>query len=279
VSIVSTGVGEAIDAAPAASRAMRDYEAAVARRRWMVLAGQVAFGIGFLLFWEWSSGRLIDVFFVSSPSRVGARLWQWTVSGQLWHHLSITLWATALGFVIGVGAGFVLGLLFGRYRFVADVFDPYITAIYSLPKIALAPLYIMWFGIGLASKIAVSATIVFFVVFLNTFSGVREVNPLYINSTQIMGASQWQVMRTVIIPSAAAWVIAGLKVSVPYALVGTVIGEFMSANRGIGFVIAQASGLFDTTSVFTGLIVLAVVGAVINSALKQIEGWVLRWRP
>lgn len=279
MSIVSTGVGEAIDAAPAASRAVRDYEAAVARRRWMVLAGQVAFGIGFLLFWEWSSGRLIDVFFVSSPSRVGARLWQWTVNGQLWHHLSITLYATALGFVIGVGAGFVLGLLFGRYRFVADVFDPYITAIYSLPKIALAPLYIMWFGIGLASKVAVSATIVFFVVFLNTFSGVREVNPLYIHSTQIMGASQWQVMRTVIIPSAAAWVIAGLKVSVPYALVGTVIGEFMSANRGIGFVIAQASGLFDTTSVFTGLIVLAVVGAVINSALKLIEGWVLRWRP
>lgn len=270
---------EAIDAAPAPSKAVRDYEASIARRRWLVLAGQIAFGIGFLLFWEWSSGRLIDVFFVSSPSRVGARLWQWTANGQLWHHLSITLYATAVGFVIGVGVGFVLGLLFGRYRFVADVFDPYITAIYSLPKIALAPLYIMWFGIGLASKIAVSATIVFFVVFLNTFSGVREVNPLYINSTQIMGASQWQVMRTVIIPSAAAWVIAGLKVSVPYALVGTVIGEFMSANRGIGFVIAQASGLFDTTSVFTGLIVLAVVGALINSALKLVEGWVLRWRP
>jgi NitT/TauT family transport system permease protein len=107
---------------------------------------------------------------------------------------------------------------------------------------------------------------------------VREVNPIYIHATQIMGASPWGVMRSVIIPSAASWVITGLKVSVPYALVGTVIGEFMSANRGIGFIIAQASALFDTTLVFAGLIVLAVVGALINSGLKAFEGWVLRWR-
>jgi NitT/TauT family transport system permease protein len=120
--------------------------------------------------------------------------------------------------------------------------------------------------------------VVFFVVFLNTFSGVREVNPIYINSTQIMGASQWAVMRSVIIPSAASWVITGLKVSIPYALVGTVIGEFMSANRGIGFVIAQATGMFDTASVFAGLIVLAIVGALINSALKHAERSILRWR-
>lgn len=261
------------------SAAVKDYEAGLVRRRRAVIACQIVFGVAFLLFWEAASGRLIEEFFVSSPSRVFARLWGWTVTGQLWLHLSVTLYATAVGFVIGSCVGFVMGVLFGRFRFAADVFDPYVTAVYSLPKIALAPLYIMWFGIGLASKIAVSATIVFFVVFLNTFSGVREVNPLYIHSTQIMGASQWAVMRTVIIPSAAAWVIAGLKVSVPYALVGTVIGEFMSANRGIGFVIAQASGLFDTTSVFAGLIVLAVVGALINSCLKYVEAWVLRWRP
>jgi NitT/TauT family transport system permease protein len=265
--------------APARSKAVAEFEAGLTRRKQLVILCQVVFGLAFLAFWEWSSGRLLDPFFISSPSKVFAKLWQWTVSGQLWLHLSITLQATAAGFFIGAAIGFSLGLLFGRFKFVAEVFDPYITAIYSLPKIALAPLFIMWFGIGLASKIAVSAAIVFFVVFLNTFSGVREVNPLYIHATQIMGASQWAVMRTVTIPSAAAWVITGLKVSVPYALVGTVIGEFMSANRGIGFIISQASGLFDTTSVFTGLIVLAIVGALINSGLKRFECWVLRWRP
>jgi NitT/TauT family transport system permease protein len=265
--------------APGRTRAVAEFEAAEVRRRRLVLVCQVAFGLAFLAFWEWASGRIIDPFFVSSPAKVFAKLWQWVVTGQLWLHLSITLQATAAGFAIGAVAGFSLGLVLGRFRFAADVFDPYITAVYSLPKIALAPLFIMWFGIGIASKIAVSATIVFFVVFLNTFSGVREVNPLYIHATQIMGANGWAVMRTVIVPSAAAWVITGLKVSVPYALVGTVIGEFMSANRGIGFVIAQASGLFDTTSVFTGLIVLAAVGAALNGGLKAFEGWVLRWRP
>jgi NitT/TauT family transport system permease protein len=261
-----------------ASQAVRDFETGLRRRKVMVIVSQVAFGVVFLAFWQWASGRLIDPFFVSSPSLVFGKLYTWLLNGELFHHLSITLYATAIGFVIGSAIGFALGLLFGKFAFLAEVMDPYITALYSIPKLALAPLFIIWFGIGIESKIAVSASIVFFVVFLNTYSGVREVNPLYIHATQIMGASQWAVMRTVIIPSATAWVITGLKVSVPYALVGTVIGEFMSSNRGIGFIIAQATGLFDTNSVFAGILVLAVVGAVINSILKRVEGWLLRWR-
>ena len=114
-------------------------------------------------------------------------------------------------FAIGCGAGFGLGLLFGRFQLLAEVFDPYITAIYSIPKIALAPLFIIWFGIGLESKVAVSASIVFFVIFLNTYTGVREVNPLYVHGTRIMGGGEFAVMRYIIIPSAAAWVITGLK--------------------------------------------------------------------
>ena len=262
----------------APSRAVRDFEAGLVRRKVLVYVCQAAFGIVFLAFWQWASGRLIDPFFVSSPSAVFGKLYTWAMNGELYRHLSITLYATAIGFIIGSAIGFALGLLFGKFAFLAEVLDPYITALYSIPKLALAPLFIIWFGIGIESKIAVSASIVFFVVFLNTFSGVREVNPIYIHATQIMGASQWGVMRTVIIPSATAWVITGLKVSVPYALVGTVIGEFMSSNRGIGFIIAQATGLFDTNSVFAGIIILAVVGAIINSILKATEGWLLRWR-
>lgn len=271
----------AIGSAPASvgrSDAVASWHAEQGRRRLAVIAGRLLVGIVLVGLWEYASGRWIEPLFISSPSAVGVRLWRWLITGQLWNHLSITLYATAIGFAIGSAVGFVLGILFGRYKAVADVFDPYITAIYSLPKIALAPLFIIWFGIGIESKIAVSASIVFFVVFLNTYAGTRDVNPLHVHSARIMGGSEAEILRHVVVPSAAAWVITGLKVSVPYALVGTVIGEFMSANRGIGFVIAQATGLFDTTSVFAGLVTLGVVGAAINVGLKHAETWLLRWK-
>ena len=271
----------AIGSAPASvgrPDAVAAWHAEQGRRRLAVLAGRVLVGVVLVALWEYASGRWIEPLFISSPSAVGLRLWRWLITGQLWNHLSITLYATAIGFAIGSAVGFILGILFGRYKLVADVFDPYITAIYSLPKIALAPLFIIWFGIGIESKIAVSASIVFFVVFLNTYAGTRDVNPLHVHSARIMGGSEAEILRHVVVPSAAAWVITGLKVSVPYALVGTVIGEFMSANRGIGYVIATATGLFDTTSVFAGLVTLGVVGAAINVALKHAETWLLRWK-
>lgn len=260
------------------SVAVAQFEAAQGRRALLIVLARILVGIAFLAFWEFSSGRLVDKLFISSPSAVFGRLGKWILDGTLWNHLSITLYATLWGFMIGSVVGFCLGLTFGRFKALAEVLDPYITALYSIPKIALAPLFIIWFGIGIESKIAVSASIVFFVVFLNTYAGVRDVNPLYIHAIRIMGGSQWHVLRAVIMPSATSWVITGLKVSVPYALVGTVIGEFMSANRGIGFIISQATGLFDTTSVFSGLIVLAVVGAIFNDGLGRLEAWLLRWR-
>jgi NitT/TauT family transport system permease protein len=258
--------------------AVAAWDAEQSARRRLILVGRIVVGVALVAFWEYASGRMIDKLFVSSPSAVSLRLWRWLGDGSLWNHLSITLYATALGFIIGSLVGFVMGLLFGRYRTIADIFDPYITALYSIPKIALAPLFIIWFGIGIESKVAVSASIVFFVVFLNTYAGVRDVNPIYIHATRIMGGNEYHVLRHVMIPSAASWVITGLKVSVPYALVGTVIGEFMSSNRGIGFIIAQATGLFDTTSVFAGLVILGVVGAVINVGLRHAESWLLRWK-
>ncbi len=258
--------------------AVKALEAAETRRRVLILVLRVLVGVAFISLWHYASGRWIDTLLISSPEAVGARLWRWTLDGTLWSNLSVTLEATALGFVIGCGIGFSFGLLFGRFQLLAEVFDPYITAIYSIPKIALAPLFIIWFGIGIESKVAVSAAIVFFVIFLNTFSGVREVDPIYVHTTKIMGGGEGSVLRHVIIPSAASWVITGLKVSVPYALVGTVIGEFMSSNSGIGYLISQATGLFNTASVYAGIIVLAVVGAIINAGLKYVEAWVLRWR-
>lgn len=260
------------------SRAVVEEELKVARGRRMQRIAQVAVGVLFLAFWELAAGPLIDPFFISEPSAVFAKLVDWIRRGELFSHLGITLYATVIGFAIGSVSGFSVGFIFGRYERVGAVFDPYITAIYCLPKIALAPLFIMWFGIGIESKIAMSAVIVFFLVFLNTYSGVRDVNPIHIHGTRIMGAGEWQLLVNVIAPSAAAWVLTGLKVSVPYALIGAVVGEFMSSNRGMGFVIAQSSALFDTAGVFAGLVVLAMVGGIINEGLKRFERHVLRWR-
>jgi NitT/TauT family transport system permease protein len=257
---------------------VRALEAEAVRRRVLIVVLRVVVGVAFIWVWQHASGRWIDTLLISSPEAVGLRLWRWAIDGTLWTNLSVTLEATALGFIIGCSIGFSLGLLFGRFRLIAEVFDPYITAIYSIPKIALAPLFIIWFGIGIESKVAVSAAIVFFVIFLNTFTGVREVDPLYVHTTKIMGGGEASVLRHVVVPSAASWVITGLKVSVPYALVGTVIGEFMSSNSGIGFLISQATGLFNTASVYAGIIVLALVGALINAGVKLLETYVLRWR-
>lgn len=273
----SAAMGTSFDAGNKSS-AVKAYEAGLERRKLLVRLSQLIFAIIALTLWEWSSGRLIDPLFISSPLAVGGKLYDWVVSGYLWYHLSITLLATAIGFAIGAAVGFVLGLLFGQFAFLAEVMEPFITALYSIPKLALAPLFIIWFGIGIESKVAVSASIVFFVVFLNTFAGARDVGRIYINSAMIMGASNAAVLRTVIIPSATVWVITGLKVSLPYALVGAVIGEFMSSNRGIGYIIAEATGLFNTDAVFTGIIVLMIVGVIINGLLKIVERWLLRWK-
>jgi NitT/TauT family transport system permease protein len=276
VSADSIEAGEG--ALPLGGNAVAASESGAARRRLFIRLAQVAVGVAILLGWKLASGPLIDPFFISAPDAVFAKLVQWVERGTLLTHAGYTFYATALGFLIGAAGGFAVGFAFGRSATVAAIFDPYITAIYCLPKIALAPLFIMWFGIGIESKIAMSAAVVFFLVFLNTFAGVRDVNPIHIHTTRIMGAGEWQLLRVVILPSAASWVLTGLKVSVPYALIGTVVGELISSNRGIGFLIGQAAGLFDTAGVFAGLTVLALAGVVINSGLKRLERHVLRWR-
>ena len=243
-----------------------------------IRAGQLGIGIALLLIWHIVSGRWIDPFFISSPDAVAVKLWTWGMDGTLWHAFTYTFKAMIIGFLIGSLAGFVTGFVLGRSDILARLFDPFITAIYCMPKIALAPLLILWFGIGIESKVAMSALIVFFLVFLNTFSGVRDVNPLYLQVTSIMGATPLQQLRHVVFPSAAAWVLTGLKVSVPYALIGAVVGELISSNRGIGFLIGQASGLFDTAGVFAGLAVLAATGIILNAGLKKLESHLLRWR-
>ena len=240
--------------------------------------GQLGIGAALIAGWHLVSGRLIDPFYISAPDEVARKIWTWLADGTLWFAFTYTFKAMIAGFVIGSLAGFATGFVLGRSDILARLFDPFITAIYCMPKIALAPLLILWFGIGIESKIAMSALIVFFLVFLNTFAGVRDVNPLFLQVVSIMGASPWQKLRHVVFPSAAAWVLTGLKVSVPYALIGAVVGELISSNRGLGFLIGQAAGLFDTAGVFAGLAVLGSTGIILNAGLKRLENRLLRWR-
>jgi NitT/TauT family transport system permease protein len=228
--------------------------------------------------WQASSGTIIDPFYVSRPSDIGTRLWEWLGDGTVATNLYATLQATLIGFAVGSVAGIAIGFFFGRSPMVARVVDPFIIAIYSLPKVALAPLFILWFGIGLTSKIVLAATIVFFLVFYNTYAGVRSVDRDLVDVVRLMGGGRRDILRRVVLPSSATWIFNGLKISVPYALIGAVVGELTASDRGIGFVLKRASGTFDTAGVFASLVILMIVATILNQIVVYGERHVDRWR-
>lgn len=238
---------------------------------------QVLLALALLGLWQLASGWLIDDFVLSNPLAVAARLWGWVESGQIWVHLWATVYATLVGFAIGAIAGIVGGLWLGLSPFLSRLFNPFIWAFNALPKVALAPLFILWFGLDINSKIALAAVLVVFLVFVNTFSGVREVDRDLVDSLRLMRASRWQILRKVILPSATSWIFVGLKTAIPYALIGTIIGELIAANRGLGYLVQLAGSQFDTAGVFAALIVIAVLAVVFNEAVgavqRRFESW------
>ena len=239
---------------------------------------QTALGVAILFVWQGVSGRLVDNFFISNPLDVGQRLWQWTANGSIFLHLWATVYATALGFVIGAVLGAALGVWLGVSRFAARLLNPYLNALNALPKVALAPLFVLWFGLGINSKIALAAVLVLFLVFLNTFSGVRQVDQDLIDGARLMRATRAQVIMKVIVPSALSWLFAGLRVSVPYALIGAVLGEMIASNRGLGYLVQYSGAQFDTAGVFAVLIVIALLAMVLNFVVDIVENRLERWR-
>jgi NitT/TauT family transport system permease protein len=246
---------------------------------WRLAALRILAIAAILGIWQLLAGRVVSTFWISSPSLVAKRLWTWTTDGTLWPQLQTTLVEAGYGFLIGAGAGIVLGLFLGQLRQISSVLEPVIFAFYSLPRIALAPLFLLWFGIGMESKVVLAATSVFFLVYFNTFSGVRNVDQDLLNAVRIMGASRRTTMTKVVIPGAMIWVFVGLKVSVPWAIIGAVVGEMVASNRGIGYLMQYSSGQFDTTGVFVGLVVLGAVSIILNEILGLIETRVTRWKP
>lgn len=240
---------------------------------------QTALGIAILLVWQGASGRLVDNFFISNPIDVGRRLLGWTLDGSIFIHVWATLYATIFGFVLGSALGAALGIWLGVSPFVGRLLNPYLYALNALPKVALAPLFVLWFGLGIDSKVALAAALVLFLVFLNTFAGVREVDQDLIDGARLMGATRLQVIGKVILPSALSWLFVGLRVSVPYALIGAVIGEMIASNRGLGYLVQFSGAQFDTAGVFAVLIVIAVLAMALNFIVDLAQTRMERWRP
>jgi NitT/TauT family transport system permease protein len=244
-----------------------------------VLAWQVAVGIAALAWWEGLvSLKLLDPFFVSRPTEIVRRVGSWVAGGSLWGHLAVTLEESLLGLVVGAALGIVVGFALARSPLTAAVLDPYIRMLNAIPRVVLAPLFLLWFGLGIWSKVALAVTLVFFVMFFNTYQGVRDASRVLIDNVRMLGANERQLVRHVLVPSALTWIFSSLHTSLGFAVVGAVVGEYLGSTRGLGYVISQAEGTFDTTGVFAGMTVLGVVVLIVSAAVTRLERWLLRWK-
>jgi NitT/TauT family transport system permease protein len=244
--------------------------------------------------WEWLTGikavsrtpglYWLDPFFISRPSAI-ARRFMYLASGEvrlsIWQMALSTVQSTIWGFLVGVSTGFVAGLVLGRNDRLARILEPYIIAFNSLPRIALVPLITMIFGFGVVAKIVLAWTIVFFIVFFNTFQGTRSVDADLVHAARFLGGGDRQIMRTVIVPSALAWTFASLTPSISFALIGVVVGEFLGGESGggLGYLIIQSLGTLNAADMMVALVTLGVIGIVMALGIKQVERRLLRWRP
>ncbi|MEI9424576.1 ABC transporter permease [Mesorhizobium sp. Cs1299R1N1] len=265
-----------------------EIEAAAAKaaqhRRRTVIFWRYAILIVFLATWEIAGRKaLIDPFFYATPSAIVQRLYEWTTEGTsegpLWYHLYVTMEESVLGFVTGSVAGIIIGVALGRNRMAADIFSIYIKVINSIPRVVLAPIFIMILGLGLASKVALAFIMVFFVVFHNAFQGVREADRAMIANARILGASDWQLTRSVIVPSAMSWIFASLHVSFGFAIIGAIVGEFVGSRYGIGLLINIAKGSFDAAGMYAAIVIIMVVALGAEYLMTMVENRLAKWRP
>jgi NitT/TauT family transport system permease protein len=215
--------------------------------------------------------KILPEFFFGDPVLVFGQIWSWTASGEIFVHLSITLSETLLGFAIGAILGVIGGIWLGLSPVAGALFDPYVKAINAMPRVILGPIFILWFGLGIISKVALAVSLVYFVVFFNVAQGVREVNPAILANARMLGASRRQLLRAVYIPSALSWVFSSLHTSVGMAFVGAVVGEYLGSAGGIGYLILQAESTFDVNAVFAGMVVLTVFALLLDLAITVIE--------
>ncbi|MFI0714684.1 ABC transporter permease [Streptomyces inhibens] len=273
-----TGTGaHAMDRTQARARAARNH-------KFLVYGTRVLLLVGLIGLWEWlARAAVIDPFNFSMPSKIWDQMTQWalhgTPQGSLWEQIWYTLYEALLGWVIGVIGGVVLGIALGRIRFLADVLGPYIKVLNALPRIVLAPIFLIWFGLGPASKVASAVVLVFFPVFFNAFQGAREVDRNLVANSRILGASSRQVTLQVVIPSATSWIFTSLHVSFGFALIGAIVGEYIGATKGLGLLVAASQGTFNAAGVYAAMVILAVVALLAEGLLAFLEKRLFRWKP
>jgi len=242
-----------------------------------VVVTQLSILAALLLSWQFGVTEASLPYF-SRPSLVLAKLYDLLTHEDIYRHMYVTLVEIAVGYALGAAFGLVLGFVLGRSKFLSEAFEPYIMGLYSIPKIALAPVFIVWLGLGMASKVAVVFVASFFLVFFNTYSGLLSINEELVRLARLMGASWPQTVLRVILPAAAHQIFLGLRTAVPYAVIGAVIGEYIGASEGLGYFILYASQTYDAPSLFAGIIILVAIVFLVNFGLSRLEGRVIRWR-
>ena len=251
--------------------------------------------VALLVGWHLLSRNQQYAFFLGEPVKVAGRIWSWFMPigfgesilfpdglpgrADIYAHLGITLLETLLAFAIGTALGLVFGLWLALAPTASSILDPYIKAANSMPRVILAPIFSLWFGLGMWSKVALAVTLVFFIVFFNVYQGVKEVSPVVLANARMLGASQKQLLRTVYLPSATSWVFSSLHTSVGLAFVGAVVGEYLGSARGVGYLILQAEGTFDVNTVFAGIVVLTAFALVLDGLVGRIEKRLMKWQP
>lgn len=239
---------------------------------------QVLLGFAVLTVWQASSGTVIDAFLISDPKSIFNKIYIWFSSGSIWVHIWATVYSTCVGFLIGASAGIIAGVWLGLSPALSRLLDPYIWALNASPKVALAPLFVLWFGLGIQSKIALAAVLVVFLVFVNTFAGVRQVDSDLVDTIKLMGAKKQKILTTVILPDASSWIFVGIQTAIPYALIGTIIGEMIASNRGLGYLVQRSGSEFDTAGVFAALIIISVIGVLLNQLFVILQAPLQRWK-
>jgi len=255
--------------------------------------------VAVLLVWHFATRNEQTAFFFGEPLKVAVRIWQWFTVGsgslevgfgdttfftlnfpaEIYSHLLITLTETVLAFGIGTVLGLGIGLWLALSPVASAILDPYVKAANSMPRVILAPIFAMWFGLGIWSKVALAVTLVFFIVFFNVYQGVKEVSPVVLANARMLGANARQLLRTVYLPSATSWVFSSLHTSIGLAFVGAVVGEYLGSARGVGYLILQAEGSFDINTVFAGIVVLTAFALVLDVAVGVIEKRLMKWQP
>jgi NitT/TauT family transport system permease protein len=247
------------------------------RERALVYGGIPAFGALLLLVWEYGIGLVIDQRYVSRPSEIAVRLAQLLADGSLVRHIATTMTEAGLGYLIGVAVGLGAAITLVALPVLDEVVEPFIAAFYSVPKIALAPLFIMWFGLGTTPKVLLAALMVFLIVLVNTVAGVRSISPGLIDVSRVLGARGLTLVRTVVLPGAAPAVLASIRLTFSRAMVGAILGEFIAATQGLGFLIVRASRQFETATMYAGIVVVAVLVMAVNGLVRLIEARLLPW--